>query len=89
MSGDFEGPWKTIKNVFSDWEEFFSGLWDNLTGIFANVADWFIGVGKDIINGIWQGINDKVKWLKDKVNGVIDKIKSWFTGSDGFDEHSP
>lgn len=89
LSGDFEGAWKTIKDVFSDWEEFFSGLWDNLTGIFANVADWFIGVGKDIINGIWQGINDKVKWLKDKVNGVIDKIKSWFTGSDGFDEHSP
>lgn len=89
LSGDFEDAWKTIKNVFSDWEEFFSGLWDNLTGIFANVADWFIGVGKDIINGIWQGINDKVKWLKDKVNGVIDKIKSWFTGSDGFDEHSP
>ena len=45
--------------------------------------------GKDLIEGIWNGINDKVAWLKGKVSGVVDKIKGWFTGSDGFDTHSP
>lgn len=45
--------------------------------------------GKYLLEGLWAGITDKVQWLKDKVSGVVDKIKSWFTGSDGFDEHSP
>ena len=39
--------------------------------------------------GLWDGINDKVNWLKGKVSGVVDKIKGWFTGQSGFDEHSP
>ena len=47
------------------------------------------GIGHDLLTGIWNGINDKVAWLKSKVQGVVDKIKGWFTGKDGFDEHSP
>lgn len=47
------------------------------------------GIGRDLLTGIWNGINDKVAWLKSKVQGVVDKIKGWFTGKDGFDEHSP
>lgn len=50
--------------------------------------DW-MSIGHDLLTGIWNGINDKVAWLKGKVQGVVNKIKSWFTGKDGFDEHSP
>lgn len=46
-------------------------------------------VGQNLLTGLWNGINDKVSWLKGKVKGVVDKIKGWFTGSDGFDTHSP
>lgn len=46
-------------------------------------------IGSNLLTGIWDGINDKVAWLKSKVQGVVDKIKGWFTGKDGFDEHSP
>ena len=46
-------------------------------------------IGSNLLTGIWNGINDKVAWLKGKVQGVVDKIKGWFTGKDGFDEHSP
>lgn len=65
-----------------------------LPRIFMAIVDAFkefdwMSVGHDLLTGIWDGINDKVEWLKDKVRGVIDKIKSWFTGKDGFDEHSP
>lgn len=45
--------------------------------------------GKYLLEGLWNGINDKVAWLKGKVNGVVDTIKGWFTGSSGFDTHSP
>ena len=49
----------------------------------------FKGIGRDMLTGLWNGIADKVEWLKGKVRGVVDKIKGWFTGKDGFDEHSP
>lgn len=45
--------------------------------------------GKQLLEGLWNGIKDKVEWLKSKVSGVVDTIKGWFTGSSGFDEHSP
>lgn len=46
-------------------------------------------IGQNILTGLWNGINDKIIWLKRQVQGVVDKIKSWFTGSSGFDTHSP
>ena len=51
-------------------------------------TDWK-KIGKDVLTGLWNGISDKVSWLKRKVSGVVDKIKGWFTGSSGFDTHSP
>ena len=45
--------------------------------------------GRYLLEGLWNGISDKISWLKSKVTGVIDTIKGWFTGREGFDEHSP
>lgn len=45
--------------------------------------------GAYLLEGLWAGIGDKIEWLKGKVSGVVDTIKGWFTGPDGFDEHSP
>ena len=41
------------------------------------------------MTGLWNGIQDMYDWVKKKVTGFIDTIKGWFTGKDGFDEHSP
>ena len=65
-----------------------------LPRIFMAIVDAFKefnwkDIGSNLLTGIWNGINDKVAWLKGKVQGVVNKIKSWFTGKDGFDEHSP
>lgn len=59
-----------------------------LSAAAAKVKE-FVNVGKNVIVGLWNGINDKVAWLKGKVKGVVDKIKGWFISKEGFDEHSP
>ena len=46
-------------------------------------------VGKNMLEGLWNGIKDKASWLKDKIFGFLGDIKNWFTGKDGFDTHSP
>ncbi len=61
---------------------------ESLAAAMAKVKE-FVSVGKNVIVGLWNGINDKVAWLKGKVKGVVDKIKGWFTSKEGFDEHSP
>ena len=56
---------------------------------FRNIPKQMKDVGRNLLMGLWDGIADKVEWLKSKVTGVVDTIKGWFTGKDGFDEHSP
>lgn len=62
-----------------------TGIVEAFDGLMSQIVD----VGANLLKGIWNGISDTVGWLKDKVSGVVNKIKSWFTGKDGFDEHSP
>lgn len=80
------------------------GILNTLVGLYSSVSGWvddnivqpikdkvseFFGAGQNLIIGLWNGISDKIGWLKSQVKGLVDKIKSWFTGKDGFDEHSP
>ena len=59
-------------------KEFFNNLWNGLKELPSKIWD----VGKNIIEGIWNGINDKFDWLTGKIkeftNGVKDKLKSFF-----------
>lgn len=73
--------------VFSNIKEKFVEIWTKIKEAFKT-GD-FVKIGTDLLKGLWNGINDTVAWLKGKVKGVVDKIKGWFTGKDGFDEHSP
>ena len=70
-----------VKNIPTIIKAIVSALLDGLAEIR--------NVGSQLLTGLWDGINDKVAWLKGKVAGVVDKIKGWFTGKSGFDEHSP
>lgn len=89
LSGDFQGAWDAIKGVLSGWGQYFKSLWDTVKQIFSGVGQWFRDVGKQLLQGIWNGISDKVAWLKSKIQGVVNTIKGWFTGKSGFDSHSP
>lgn len=83
----------TISNVVSALKTFFT---ETLPGAIDTALDWletlpdkFREVGANLLEGLWNGITDKVEWLKGKVSGVVDTIKGWFTSKEGFDEHSP
>jgi phage-related protein len=83
----FKAAIDAIKNVWGNIKQFFTETWEKIKSAF-NIGD-MLSIGKNLLEGLWNGINDKVAWLKGKVKGVVDKIKGWFTGKDGFDEHSP
>ena len=88
--------WNAIKSGVGGAIERIKALAGELKAKFQEVLEWFKGIparmkaiGSILLTGLWSGISDKVAWLKGKVSGVVDKIKSWFTGKAGFDTHSP
>lgn len=88
--------WNAIKSGVGGAIERIKALAGELKAKFQEVLEWFKGIparmkaiGSNLLTGLWSGISDKVAWLKGKVSGVVDKIKSWFTGKAGFDTHSP
>lgn len=62
---------------------------ENITQPVKDKLAEFFSVGQNLIVGLWNGINDKISWLKTQVKGLVNIIKGWFTGKDGFDENSP
>ena len=88
--------WNAIKSDVGGAIERIKALAGELKAKFQEILEWFKGIparmkaiGSNLLTGLWSGISDKVAWLKGKVSGVVDKIKSWFTGKAGFDTHSP
>ena len=41
---------------------------------FASGASRILDIGKNIVEGVWQGIKNAAKWLKDKIFGFFDDI---------------
>ena len=66
---------KTIegaKSMFESVKKYFSTLWDKIIKFFH--IDDMLEIGKDIVRGLWKGIQSMVKWLTDKVGGFADGI---------------
>lgn len=65
---------------------------DLVESIFTKFVGWFKDkdwstIGDNIIQGLWQGINDKIDWLAEQITGIGDSIVGWFNG--GLEIQSP
>ena len=61
---------------------FFSGVWTKIKGAFSNAVSDMASIGKDIVRGLWNGINDMVGWITGKIQSfgenVLGGIKKFF-----------
>lgn len=98
---EFKEPFAKIKTFFSTWWGTIITFWsDKLLGI----KDWIdeskelittafenfslADIGKNLIKGLWQGMNDTfLGWLRDKIGGLADNVVGYF--EDFFDINSP
>lgn len=73
----FGGAIETIKTFFADAKETF---------IQGNLA--FAQFGMDLINGLIQGLKDRIAAVRDTVVGVADNVKGWFKNALGIQSPS-
>lgn len=67
-----------IRNFIGNVMDFFHNLKDNITNFFSNAGSWLYNAGRDIILGIWHGIQDMVNWVLDRISDVGNWISDRF-----------
>lgn len=72
--------WEGIKKGFDTFIKFFTeDIGKFMSDIWKSFLDWagnFIDIGKNIVNGVWEGIKGMASWLSDKVTGFFSGIVS-------------
>ena len=84
--GFFKTVWNGIKQVFSNVGTWFKGIFqdakDAIKRVFVDFPSEMGSIGKDLVKGLWNGINDMTGWIVDKVKGfggdVLGGIKKFF-----------
>ena len=50
-----------------------------ITDVFKNIGSTFAGFGKNMVEGIWNGINGATQWIKDKISGWVGNVTDFLT----------
>ena len=56
------------------------GMKNVISGIkdtFSNIGETFAGFGKNMVEGIWNGISGATSWIKDKISGWVGNVTSF------------
>lgn len=77
--------WKT--NINSFFATNIPQIVKRVVDLFGDLQKQMVTVGENIIKGLWNGINNMVGWIGDKIKGFTSGIVNGF--KEGFDEHSP
>ena len=85
----FTNTVSSVKSVWSGITSFFTGIWDGIKNVFNNAKEFFLSVGRNIIEGIKNGIEERLGALLQSARNVVDKVKDAFTNAKAFFVRSP
>lgn len=73
--------WNAMKSVVSAGVNgvvsFVRNLPDSIRNIFSNAGSWLLSAGKDIINGLLNGISSMIGAVKNKLSSLTSMLPSW------------
>lgn len=87
LSGDFRGAWNGIKDIWNNSKSYFSGIIDTIFGYFGDLPDKLISIGRDMIDGLVQGIKNAAGKVTDAAKEIGRKAVNAFENV--FDIGSP
>jgi len=69
-----------LPGIISGVLNFFRDLPGNILSALGNAGSWLLNIGKDIVRGLWEGIQNAASWLWDKITGFVGGIVDKFKG---------
>lgn len=81
LGGFFSSAWDAITGVWDGVTGWFSNLWSDIKNIFSDAGSTFLNIGKNIVNGIRNGIsslwNGLTSWFSNLWNGLVGGVKKF------------
>ncbi|GAA3020182.1 phage tail protein [Microbacterium dextranolyticum] len=82
----WNGLWSAVGNFLRDtWNNaltFVQGIPQAILGVFTGAATWLYNIGRDIVQGLWNGLKsiwESVSaWFSDTFGGIIDTVAGIF-----------
>lgn len=78
----FSAAWEAIKSVWNNVTTFFTQVWQNIKNVFSNAVSSMGTIGRNIVEGLGNGISNATSWLIGKIKSLcsnaLDAIKSFF-----------
>ena len=74
----FTNAWNNVKTAWGNVTSFFSGIPSKIYQVFTSLPSQFTSIGKNIVQGLWNGINSMVSWISGKVKGFTDSVVGSF-----------
>ena len=71
----FSTAFQNIKSKISEIVGNIQGFVSNAINVLSGLPSAAIDMGKNLIKGLWQGIDDKVDWVCDKIKGMGKEIE--------------
>lgn len=87
IQGFFAGIGSWFSNKFQEVKSGITSKFNDAVDAVKKIPDKFKDIGKNIIQGLWSGIESVKQWLKDKISSIADWIPGWIKDRLGI--HSP
>lgn len=70
----FSNAWNNVKTAWSTVTTFFTEIKDNVIDAFKELPSKMLDVGKNLVEGLWNGIKDMSSWVTKKIKGFTDDV---------------
>lgn len=76
FKGKFSDAWNGIKSAWSSVGTWFSDIVDTIFGFFTKLPHKMLDIGKDMMNGLIDGVKSMINKVKNAVTGAVDSAIS-------------
>lgn len=73
----FEAVVTAVRQKIGNVVETVTGLKDKVTGALSGAGTWLTEIGKNIIQGLVNGLDAAKQWVIDKIQEITDSIPGW------------
>jgi phage-related protein len=75
-------------NLVSKGEQAATDLWNAVVNGIKNLPNELLKIGGNLVQGLWNGINGMINWIKEKIKGFADTVTGWIKGFFGIQSPS-